>query len=245
VSGPIGLLGGRVELDQTGAGLPATIDPVLLAAAVPARAGESVLEAGTGIGTAALCLLARVEVARVVGLERDRDQAERAAANAALNGWGERFAAIAADLADPEAGRAVAAFGPFDHAMANPPWFEGGTTPLLAQRRSAKHGAGALSAWIDFLARPLARRGSLTLVLPPSLLPAALAGFARAGIGAPVIFPLWPRAGAPARRLILAGRKGRSSPCRILAGLVLHEADGQFTAAAEAVLRQAEPLHLA
>jgi tRNA1(Val) A37 N6-methylase TrmN6 len=245
VSGPDALLGGRVRLDQTGAGLRATIDPVLLAAAVPARAGESVLEAGTGIGTAALCLLARVAVARVVGVERDPDQAARAAANAALNGWGERFAAIAADLAGPEAGRDLAAFGPFDHAMANPPWFEGGTTPRIARRREAKHGGDALAGWIGVLARALAPRGSLTLVLPPSLLPAALAGFAGAGVGAPVIHPLWPRAGAPARRLILSGRKGRRSPCRILAGLVLHEADGRFTAAAEAVLRHAEALSLA
>lgn len=239
------LLGGRVLLDQAGAGLRATIEPVLLAAAVGATAGESVLEAGTGIGTAALCLLARVPGVRVVGVERDPVQAARAVANAALNGWQDRFAALAADVTAPGSVAEVSALGPFAHAMANPPWFERGTEPGSAPRREAKHGGGALAAWIGFLAACLARRGTLTLVLPPALLPSALDGFDASGVGAPAILPLWPRAGASARRLILSGRKGGRTPCRILPGLVLHEADGRFTGGAEAVLRHGEALPLA
>jgi hypothetical protein len=39
-------------------------------------------------------------------------------------------------------------------------------------------------------------------------------------------------------------RKQIAAPARLAAGLVLHEADGRFTAAAEAVLREARGLDL-
>ena len=58
-----------------------------------------------------------------------------------------------------------------------------------------------------------------------------------AGFGGVVVVPLWPRAGADARLLVLQGRAGRKGAGRLAAGLVLHEADGRFTPAAEAVLR--------
>ena len=55
------LLGGKVRLRQPRDGYRAAIDPVLLAASVPAKPGERVLDLGTGAGAAALCLMARVE----------------------------------------------------------------------------------------------------------------------------------------------------------------------------------------
>jgi tRNA1(Val) A37 N6-methylase TrmN6 len=57
-----------------------------------------------------------------------------------------------------------------------------------------------------------------------------------------LIFPLWPRVGQPAGRVLVQARKQIAAPARLAAGLVLHEADGRFTAAAEAVLRGGEAL---
>ena len=59
-----------------------------------------------------------------------------------------------------------------------------------------------------------------------------------------VIFPLWPGAGKPAKRVIIRARKGVGTPTRLAAGLVLHEADGRYTAEAEAVLREGLGLNL-
>ncbi|MEO0665427.1 MAG: methyltransferase, partial [Pseudomonadota bacterium] len=52
-------LGGRVKAWQPRHGYRAGVDAVLLAAACPAKAGESVLELGCGVGVASLCLAAR------------------------------------------------------------------------------------------------------------------------------------------------------------------------------------------
>src|SRR5512139_3877326 len=65
------LLGGRVRLQQPASGFRAAIDPVLLAAAVPAGEGDIVLDVGCGTGAAALCLATRVEAAHVTGIEAD------------------------------------------------------------------------------------------------------------------------------------------------------------------------------
>ena len=58
------------------------------------------------------------------------------------------------------------------------------------------------------------------------------------------MFPLWPAAGRAASRILVRARKQVAAPARLAAGLVLHEADGRFTAAAEAVLRGGEALAL-
>jgi hypothetical protein len=60
-----------------------------------------------------------------------------------------------------------------------------------------------------------------------------------------VVFPLWPAAdGRPAKRVLIQGRKGARGPLRLVPGLVLHERDGGFSAAAQAVLRDGLALDL-
>ncbi|MBV9584601.1 MAG: methyltransferase, partial [Alphaproteobacteria bacterium] len=72
----------------------------------------------------------------------------------------------------------------------------------------------------------------------------ALLGQLAGRAGGVVIFPLWPRAGQPASRVLVQARKGVAAPARLAPGLVLHEADGRFTAAADAILRAGDALQL-
>jgi len=66
----------------------------------------------------------------------------------------------------------------------------------------------------------------------------------RARCGGVRVFPLWPRAGQAARRVIVRARKGGRAPLVLAPGLVLHGPDGRYTEAAEAVLRGAAALPL-
>ena len=83
-----GLLDGRVRYDQPVDGYRTGLEPVLLAAAVPARTGQRVLEAGTGAGAGLLCLAARVPGVMGVGIEADADMAALARCNLAANAPG-------------------------------------------------------------------------------------------------------------------------------------------------------------
>ena len=58
------------------------------------------------------------------------------------------------------------------------------------------------------------------------------------------IFPLFPKSGEPATRIIVQAKKGSRAGLSLLPGLRLHEEDGRYTAEAEAVLRGGAALDL-
>lgn len=233
------LLGGRVRLRQPRRGLRAGLDAVMLAAAVPARAGERVLEAGCGSGAAFLCLLARIPSIEVVAIERDPLLAALARENAAAAGHAARVAVIEGDIADPALRRALP---PCAHGFANPPFWPRGTRPPDAARAGMTHETGAtLSDWTALLAAPLPRLGTVTLILPAARWDGGAIALRQAGCGALGLLPLAPREGAPANRALLTGRRGGRGPALLLPPFVLHDAAG-FTPAAEAVLRDAAAL---
>ena len=141
----------------------------------------------------------------------------------------------------PAARLPAAASGPFDHAMANPPYQPAGhgtRPPDDAKAAAHVEGEADLNAWIAAMLAVLKPKGTRTLVQRADRRGAILAALdGRAG--GVVICPLWPKAGAPARRVIVRARKGVRTPLVLAPGLVLHQADGSYTAEADAVLRGA------
>jgi tRNA1(Val) A37 N6-methylase TrmN6 len=227
---------------QPASGYRVAIDPVLLAAACPARPGDRVVDFGCGSGAAMLCLAARLAGLRLLGLDRDAGAIDLARENLALNG---RVGEIA--TADVEDRRALIAAvqsafnAKADQVLANPPyWPDGqGTSPAEEGRRRAHAGAD-LAAWIDGARQVLRPRGWLTLILPAARWAGAAA--ALSGFGAITLIPLWPRQGQPAKRVILRARKAVRSPSAVLSGLILHRSDGGFTSDADAILRDGQAL---
>lgn len=233
------LLGGRVRYAQPRTGFRSGLEPVLLAATVPARAGECVLEAGSGAGAALLCLAARVPGVTGVGVERDAAQVAVAAANAAANGW-SGLSFVPAEI------ERAGVLGTFDHALSNPPYHapEGTRSPQPERDTAKRRHESLLAEWAAALAARLRHGGTLTFILPAAVLPEALAALAAARCPARALLPLWPRAGQAAKLVVLQGVKDGRTPLRLLAGLVLHAEGGGFTPAAEAVLRDGTALSL-
>lgn len=240
--------GGRLTLRQPLDGLRAGDDALLLAAAVPAKTGERVFEAGIGTGAAALALLSRVTATNVVGVEIDAGHASLARDNARLNRLDSRLQVIEADLAAATAaflrGRDVEV--PFGHAFANPPFHSAGRVraPRAASRERAHVAAPAsLEMWIARLADLVTGGGSVTVIHLAMSLGPLIAAF-EARLGGIVVLPLAPKAGGDATRVIVRARKGSRAPLRLMAPLVLHGAGGDYTSSAEAVLREGAGLDL-
>ncbi len=233
------LLGGRVRLFQPRDGYRAAIDPVLLAAAVPARAGQSVLDVGSGTGAAALCLAARVPGVALTGIERDLESLALARRSAEANGVTAEW--IEGDVLAPPAGFLARQF---DHVLSNPPYRSaerGQRSPNAARAAAHSIGDAGFDAWLAFCAARVRGKGTLSLVLPAGELSRAIAAI-EPRLGGLTILPLWPKQGAEASRVILQARRGGRAPSRVLPGLVLHAGDGCYTEAAENVLRHAAPL---
>ncbi|MFN3953665.1 MAG: tRNA1(Val) (adenine(37)-N6)-methyltransferase [Pararhodobacter sp.] len=236
-------LGGKLAVWQPLHGYRAATDPVLLAAAVTARPGQSVLELGCGAGVALLALGRRVAGLTLHGIERQADYAALARRNAAEN----RIAAgiATADLAAmPAALRAQR----FDHVLANPPYYPP-RAPAARDpgRAAALREQTPLASWIEAGLRRLVDGGYLTMIHRAERLPAILAGLeGRAGDVA--VRPLAGRAGREAGRVLVRARKGARGPFRLLAPLVLHDGpahdgDGDdFTRAAQVILREGAAL---
>ncbi len=93
---------------------PTRLEPVRLAARIPAVAGKSVLDVGTGTGVLALLLLAR-GAASAVATDLDPRAVDCAEANARGLGFAGRLRAVQADLFPPDPTA-------FDLVVANPPW---------------------------------------------------------------------------------------------------------------------------
>ena len=131
---------------QPATGYRAGADPVFLAAAVPAKRGDHVLEFGCGVGIALLCLGNRVGDAHLIGVEIDRPTAELAAFNAQTNSIAlEVFVASVAELPREVTDRV------YDHVMMNPPYFEdgSGTLPVEDGNALGRYERIPLGIWID------------------------------------------------------------------------------------------------
>jgi tRNA1(Val) A37 N6-methylase TrmN6 len=219
-------LGGRVIVRQPVNGFRGGLDAVMLAASVGAKADDTILEMGAGAGTASLCLAARVPDCDITGIEIDPSLVDLANANAAANQMQSRLCFIQGDALDPPK-------HDFDHVFTNPPFHEGERSPD-EMRALALQDEGRLADWLRAGLKRTKSNGTFTAILSASRLGEALNAVPHRGAQ---VIPLWPRAGVEAKRVILRLRKASRTPLSFSHGLVLHEADGRYTAQADAILR--------
>ncbi len=234
-----GILGRRLILAQPVAGPRASDDAVLLAAAVPARPGETAVDLGCGPGPAMLCLAWRVPGLSVAGLEINQRLAALAAENIEANGFAGRAQVVVGDVADLPEG-----LGPADHVLLNPPFFQPGRhdaapDPIRARARREAGDIG-LGRWLAAAAALLRPGGSITIIHRAERTD-EIVGLLT---GAVTVLPLAARPGDVPKRVIVQSLAGPPDR-RILPSFVLHRAeDGRYCDAAEAILRHGGPLAL-
>lgn len=212
-------LGGRVRLYQPKHGYRAGVDPVLLAAAVPAISGQRVLEFGCGSGPASLCLGARVDGLALTGVELQPEYAELAVKNAAKNDT--VFEIITADL------RALPADirnRQFDHVIMNPPYYDrsASSKALDDGRDTGRGGDTPLADWITIGAKRLAPKGYLTMIQRIDRLPESLAA-AHQCLGSLVVRPIAARLNREPSLFILQARKNGRAAFRLSPPFIMHD----------------------
>jgi len=235
------LLNGRVTLLQPARGYRAGMDAALLAAAIDARPGERVLEAGCGAGAVLFQGAARLPAARFTGVERDEAALALARRNVELNQAADRV-----EVRQGDVGRGFAAHGflapgepPFDAAVANPPFFD--DPSALRAPDPAKRGAWiadtGLDAWTRFLLKAVREGGRVILIHRAERL-ADLLALLGGQAGSFQIRPIHPFAEVPAKRVLVRAVKTGKAPLQLLPPLILHDASGaKHTREAEAVFR--------
>ena len=231
-----GVLNGRVRLRQPARGYRAGMDAALLAAAVPAEAGQRVIEAGCGAGAVLMQIAARRPDVVLTGLERDPAMAALAVENAALNGVAATTAIRQGDVA---AGFRALGVEPGDWAVSNPPFFyDAGALRAPAEgKRGAWMADDGLKVWTDFLLKAVKEGGRIVVVHRADRLADLLALLGEKA-GSFAVRPVYPYADEPAKRVLVHAVKTGRAPLRLLPPLVLHDRNGaKHTDQAEAILR--------
>jgi tRNA1(Val) A37 N6-methylase TrmN6 len=240
------VLGGRLVLRQPLRGHRVGHDAILLAAATAAQSGDHAVDLGAGVGGAGLALARRVAGVAVTLVEIDAALTALAAGNAQRNGLSDRVRAVCLDVEAPAADFAAAGLAPGSAAcvLMNPP-FNVTQQPSPEQARRMAHAASATTPeqWLRTAARLVRAGGVVTLIWRADGLADVLAALSK-DFGAITVLPVHPKPGAAAIRVLVRATKGNRAPLALLPGFLLADADNKPTAAAEAVLREAEALSL-
>lgn len=212
-------LGGKIRAWQPRKGYRAGVDPVLLAAATPAKTGDTVLELGCGVGVASLCLAARVRGIQITGVELQPQYANLAQRNADENDVD--FKVVQADLRNLPAELRQKRF---THVIMNPPYFDrgAGTNAGDTGRDIALGGDTPLEEWLAVGAKRVGPRGYLTIIQRMERLPEVIAALS-GRLGAMIARPIAGREGrAPELFLLQARQEGRAA-FRMAPTLIMHE----------------------
>jgi len=237
------VLDGRVVITQPKKGFRVSMDPVFLAAAIPAQSGEKILDVGTGVGAAMLCLAHRVEGCKVIGLERDLATVRLASENIKQNNFSGKAEVVRGDLLQPPPRLAASTF---HHVIANPPYLEtaGYTVPTDPSKRFSNFESEAdLRKWIAFCALMAQPKGTLTFIHRTERLN-ELVTLLSEKAGDVTVFPLWSKDGQPSKRVIVQARKNTNGPFQLKQGIILHTKENQFTSEANDILRNGKGLDL-
>lgn len=235
-------LGGAVRLEQPRDGYRVAMDTVLLASAIPAKAGDTILEPGIGTAGAALCLTSRIKGVTVHGFDASTEMLDFAHKNIARNGFKDRITVAEGCVTHLDGDGSS-----YDHVMMNPPFLKPGSgrAPKGETKTTAHMNATAdLSDWLRLAVHHTKARGSITIVHRADQLDKIITGLS-GPCGDICIFPLWPGESQPAKRVIIQALKGSKGPSRLLAGLCLHGPGERYTEAASRVLMDGAALDLA
>lgn len=227
---------GRIKISQARNGYRFSIDAIVAAAAVHPKAGDKVLDLGTGCGIIPLILAHRHSDIRISGVEIQADLADLARLNVAANHQEDRVSILHADmrsLTPPMIG------GPADWIVSNPPYrkpFSGRVNPN-AQRALARHEINITLKELIHSASRLLRTGARFIAIYAAERAVDLMHEMRMnGIEPKWLQSIHSHAGANAKMVLVLGMKGGQPGIQIIAPLVIYAPDGGYTDLVQAMM---------
>ena len=231
-------LGGQLSIFQPLTGYRAATDPVLLAAACPAKSSDEVLELGCGVGTASFCIFRRIRVS-LTGLEIQENYANLAIENGLLN-----KIPIHVEIGDLRKMPKNIKNKNFDQVVINPPYYQTGTPSKNQGRNQSLRITNPLSEWVNEGVKRLKPNGWITIINTPENLIEILIALSK-GTGDIQIKPLTSSRDKTANRVIIRAKKGSKGITKLYAPLITHVSEGnikKFSYETEEILRRGSPL---
>lgn len=232
-------LRGKLTLWQPEQGYRYSVDALLLAdfaqGADPEWRGR-IVDLGAGCGVVGLALATRLQQARVTLVELQARLAALCRVNVEDNGLTDRVRVVEADLRRL---KELVEGASVERVVSNPPF-----RPVGAGRPSSDLEKAIATTELEMslpvlaasAARLLKPRGRLTVIYPAERAVEVCDAMSHHGLRPVRLRPVYPKAGRPARRVLVQGRKGVSDPLVLDPPLVIHEGPGVYTAEAARIL---------
>ncbi|MDR0484749.1 MAG: methyltransferase [Alphaproteobacteria bacterium] len=228
-------LSGKVKVYQDNSGYKSGVDAVLLASIIKAKQGQKVLDIGSGVGVASLCLASRIPNIEVYGLEVNEYFYGLSVKNSAENSLPSKYIPKLGSILTKN----IFDFK-FDIIMSNPPYYKNyqNKNNLSLKEQGNMEGVAKLADFIKFAFHNLKNHGCLYLIQRSERLKETLDLLVAKHWGNIEIHPIYSFAENPAKRFIVVAKKlGLADNTILHYGIVIHKKDTTYTVRAEGILR--------
>lgn len=203
-------------------------DAVLLAHFVQARAGERVVDFGTGNGIIPILLCAHISGLCVTGLEVQPELVDMAKRSVALNGLEERISLMCGDIREA---KKLLGTG-FDVVVTNPPYEKADSGKPHSSEQVSIAKRELLCALEDVAcsaAAVLRNGGRLNMIYPTARFAELMVTLCRYRLEPKRVQLVAPRADRAPGFALVEARKGARPGVQFLPQLSVYEADGTYT----------------
>jgi tRNA1Val (adenine37-N6)-methyltransferase len=220
---------GKLRIKQEAAGYRFSIDAVLLAHHVSPRAGERLLDLGTGCGIIPLILAYRNPQIIAIGIEIQNELAELAISNVNANHMRHRITVLHLDMRHL---KPAMIDGPVDVVVCNPPYRSPNSGRLNpdAQRAIARHELKVnLIDVLETARRVLRTAGRFLTIYPAQRIAELLFQMHSAGIEPKFMRAIHSRLEEEAKLILVGGTKGARTGVTIGPPLILFDEEGGYS----------------
>ena len=217
---------GAIRLFQKKRGYRFSIDPILLSRFITIRKNEKAIDLGTGCGILPLLLSHTSTASSFVGVEIQKDLAELAERNVALNRLVDRITILRRDFREL---KDLYPAGSFHVVFSNPPYYQyrSGRVNPSTEKAFARHEInGTLRDLVSTGAYLLPRKGRCYLIYPASRTVDLLVALREGRLEPKRLRFAYPRAGSPAKFLLVESVKSTGPEAMIMDPLIIQDSTG-------------------
>jgi tRNA1(Val) A37 N6-methylase TrmN6 len=211
-------LGGRIQAFQPKIGFRSSMEAVFLAASIPAKENQAILELGCGAGVVLMCLNCRVPNLNLYGVEIQKKYADLAQINLDQNSNVRTYHSDIQDLPLEIKNKN------FDHIITNPPFYKknAGTRSAILDKDLSLREHLNLNEWVKISAKRLRPGGMFTIIVGTERLPDII-NEATNYFGNIRVKPISSKINEKSNRVIIQMTKGVNGVFSLQPPLIVHQ----------------------
>ena len=232
------LLDKKVKIFQPVDGYRASTDAVFLSSLLESdkvRAGNAILDVGSGTGAISLCLSERIKEKNITitGVDIQPDLVELSNFSAAENNFADFLHYEHFDIRE----KTTLPAGSYSFVITNPPYSDHDMpSPNESKQLAHNHQDFNLTGWLTFCLKMLKPKGYLLLINRTEAINEILSALQNKA-GDVLILPIYSKQGQNAKRVAVIAKKSAKGITKILPPFYTHNEDSSYTEKAQSILR--------